>query len=384
MQRYMHYLNEFLVFIFSFAFFSASIYFKIPTDIQDHIRHTQYIVEGSIPPHANFLYYLTIYTFAFFQNSTRLLYVASIIVLSLAMTAKFAITKRFIVSQAGGTQKGNIPAGLFLWLFPNLLLLAFSLPTSSALKGQFYLGQTPPNVWHNSTTIFLMPFALMLFWLSYVQILKPKKSRILLITILCALNIIIKPSFYFVFTLVYPIMLLRFIGIKKELWLNLLPIIIGSIILAGESYWIYKVEGPYWDTSSIAISPFLVWSYFSSNIVFSIIASTLFPLVYLCFNWKEIFRNVLLQYAGLSYLVAILIFSTLTEIGIRQFHANFSWQCIICNYILFTVVSMQFIQKAGSIKKINWQNKLVLASFLLHVIFGCLYLAKIFVTKDYS
>lgn len=344
---------------------------------------TQRMVKGSIPPFANFLYYLTIYTFAFFQNSTQLLSVASIIVLSLAVTAKFAITKRFIISQVGKIQKRNIPTDLFLWLFPNLLLLVFSLPTSSALKGQFYLGQIPPNVWHNSTTIFLMPFALMLFWLSYRQILEPKKTRILPITILSILNLIIKPSFYFVFAFIYPLMLLRFIGIKKEFWLNLLPIIIGSTILAGEYYYIYKVIGPVLGTSSIAIRPFVVWSHYSSNIIFSIIASTLFPLVYLIFNWKTIFRDVLLGYAMLLYLVSILLFSTLTEIGQRQYAENFAWQYIICNYILFMVVSIRFIQQVVSIAKVNWPNKLVLTSFLLHVLSGVLYLIKVFIAKSY-
>ena len=378
---YKLYRNELFIFAISFSLFGAFLYLRIPTDIQAHVKKTLAVVNGTMPPGADFFYYLIIYAVAFFSKNKVLLGVSSVVLLSLAMTAKFVITKRFMTSQIG---IGNTSSGLFVVLFSNLLLLAFSLPTSSILKGQFYLGQTPPNVWHNSTTILLMPFALALFWLSYEQIIKPEKRRIFLITIFCVLNILIKPSFYFVFTIVYPLMLIRYIGVKKELWLNLLPIIIGAISLLAEYYLIYRIEGPYSGTSSVAINPFLVWSYYSPNIFLSIVASTFFPLVYMFFNWKEVFRNALLGYATLSYLVSILIYSTLTEIGTRQYHANFSWQCIVCNYILFTVVSARFIQKACSNGKINWQNKLILASFLLHVIFGCLYLIRFFVTKEYA
>jgi len=44
------------------------------------------------------------------------------------------------------------------------LLFVFSLPSVQVFTNKFYyLGQFTPNVWHNSTTIFLMPFALLLF-----------------------------------------------------------------------------------------------------------------------------------------------------------------------------------------------------------------------------
>ena len=176
--------NELFIFAISFSLFGAFLYLRIPTDIQAHVRKTQDVINGSTPPGADFLYYLTIYAVALFSTKKVLLGISSVVLLSLAITAKFEITKRFMASQIG---IGNTSSGLFILLFSNLLLLAFSLPTSSILKGQFYLGQTPPNVWHNSTTILLMPFALVLFWLSYEQIIKPEKRRIFLISIFCVL-----------------------------------------------------------------------------------------------------------------------------------------------------------------------------------------------------
>ena len=380
-------LSTEVIFFIVFSIFSSILYVGIRTDIQTHIGVVEKTVNGTILPPANFLYYLTIYAFTFFQTNVRLLRLSSVIVLSLAVTAKFLITYKFIISyNKKAVKRSNVPEW-FILLYCILLLFAFSLPTIAALKGRFYLGQFPPNVWHNSTTVFVMPFALLLFWLSYEQLKGPITQRLLLITLFCVLNILIKPNFYFVFCVVYPIMLVSRFGFRKELWLNLIPIIAGTVLLIGEYYLIFVFRfgnpGETEGNLGIAISLFAVWSRYSSNIAVSFLASALFPLVYLCFYWRELFKNLLLQYAVLLYLIAIAMTSVFTEIGARQTHGNFIWQSIICTYILFMVVSALFVGKVKFVKKGDWPNKVVLVSFLLHAISGFVYLIYLFSTKSY-
>lgn len=376
--------NDLIIFILASCIFGSFLYLQIPTDIQLHIARTQAMIARTIPPDANFLYLFFIYALALFSSNQLALSISSVIVLALATTAKFFITRRFLAINNDGKPKSNDPSSLLVLVFANLLLVAFSLPTSSVLKGYYYLGQTPPNIWHNPTTILLLPFAMMLFLVSHDQMVKPTRIRIFVITILCALNILIKPSFYFVFTVVYPLMMLKTVGIKKEFWINMFPLFLGAILLAGEYYWIYHFEGTIRGTTSVAVNPFFVWSYYSPNIVLSIIASILFPIAYLCFYHKDVLQNSLLQYAFLAYGVAVMLFAILTEVGARQFHANFSWQCIVCNYILFAVVSKQFLDKVKADGIIHWKNKIIFSAFLVQVLAGCLYLIKIFITKDYS
>jgi hypothetical protein len=373
------------IFLISLLIFTEIIHLGIKTDIQGHIGILIDVINKVLPHPGNFLYYLTVYTIALFSTNFYTLCTASIITLSLAVTAKYVIAHRFAISYYQGLDISfdkMIPVPL-LCMFS---IFAFSLPTSNILNlsqitpGEWYLGQIPPNVWHNSTTIFLMPFALLLFWISYKQFVLPTKYRILAITILCILNIVIKPNFYFVFCLMYPLMLFKSFGLKKEFWLNLIPLVIGSILLAVQYYLIYKLGftsiGE--EKSGVGIGLFTVWSILSTNIVLSLLASILFPLAFLCVYWRDLLKNMLLQYAFLSFFIAVIIFCVLIETGPRLFDGNFFWQCVVCNYILFLVVSLMFYEKIRSLGMTKWYNTIISVCYVLQVVSGFVYLFKVF------
>jgi hypothetical protein len=65
-----------------------------------------------------------------------------------------------------------------------------------------YLSKFVPLVWHNSTTILLFPFAILLFW-KQLKMLDTKNEisakEIAVINILVVLNLLIKPSFIFAY-----------------------------------------------------------------------------------------------------------------------------------------------------------------------------------------
>jgi hypothetical protein len=377
-KRYITHL-EVIVFFGSLLLFGAILFLQISTDIQRHAETIQRVANGSLLPPANFLYYLTVYAIARFNTETSFLYPSSILILSLSVTAKFTITRLSATQYYRDILSDNTTSDTPIILASLLLLVVFSLPTNS-----IYLGQIPPNVWHNSTTIFVMPFALSLFWLSYKQLAQPTTTGVVLVSILCVLNVLIKPSFFFVFALSYPFMLLRRYGFRRNLWPNLLPVVIGSFAAVAIYYLTYRLAYGklYLGESGITIRPLSVWSHFSSNIALSLVFSLVFPIVYLGFYWKDLMKRALLQYAVVAYLISISIFALFSETGPREFHGNFFWQGVICSYILFLVTTVLFAEKVKTFGVRDWKNITILVAFLSHVMAGVVYLAVVFYTRN--
>ncbi len=380
--------RETYVFSASLLAFAAIIYLGVKTDIHVHADYIGRIAAGTMKPPANFLYFLTVYCTALFHTDSTWLYNASAVVLAAAVTAKFTITRNFITSCTGTISAGDRQADRLITAVAAMLMLVVNIPTGMLIGGHFYLGHITPTVWHNSTTIFLMPFALLLFWQSYEQILQPTDRRLLLITGLCILNILVKPSFFFVFCIAYPLLLLRHFGIGKRLWTNLIPVFAGAVVLLAEYVLIYTYDfgNAYGERERITVNLFSIWSHWTSNIPLALAGSLVFPLAYLLLYGKELRNNLPLQYASGGYVIAVLIFSVFSESGPRQFSGNFYWQCVVAGYILFMVAAAGMTGKllrgnhAGSnglkdtILRAEEKSRALLICFLLHVISGVIFL----------
>jgi len=133
----------------------------------------------------------------------------------------------------------------------------------------------------------------------------------------------------------------------KQIVKNLIPVIVGFSFLLIEYLLIYKYSyGDYSSTkSTVIINPFCVWSRYTPCIFISVILSVFFPLAYILIYFKEARQNNLLKYAVFSFFVSIVIYSLFAESGPKKFDANFSWQSIICSYILFWVTGLEFLKK---------------------------------------
>ena len=171
------------------------IYF-IATDIPSHANFIVGYLDGTLPPQTNFLYYLTVYCVSFFSNKIECLIASSYLVLVAITFLKYILSRKIIHNEVS---KGNDIAGIMPSVSAMLLLFIFSLPSVYILFGKFYIMSSPPNVWHNSTTIFVMPFVILLFWQSLKQLENYSAKRDLVLFILLVLNILIKPSFIFVY-----------------------------------------------------------------------------------------------------------------------------------------------------------------------------------------
>lgn len=387
------------VFIFAFTFFRLILLKNIRTDIQLHNAYIQDFVNGSASPPANFLYFLAVYLFSFAQaNSSSLIAFGSSLALSFSVAAKYAITRcifaRYLKSEIFAFKdKKCISSDFLATLFALALFFAFSIPMRLFdSKGYMYLGQIPPNVWHNSTTIFLMPFAFMLFWNSHLQIQNPiSKKGLFIVFILIILNILIKPSFLFPFLVVYP--LLMFIQTKKNMNLrlfvvNMMPVLLASLLILIMYVLIYHCsfsttaaaikKGP----SGISFAPFLVWGHYSPNIAFSFLLSFLFPLVFVFLCPQEL-RNSLMQYAFFLFGVALLIYIFVIEVGPRQNSGNFGWQAVICSYMLFFAACLQLARRILEKGLADFNNIILSICLTVHVVSGVVYLIFIFFRGTY-
>ena len=177
--RYNHKVIVAIIFLLSLVIFGYLVFSGMRNDIWGHAKVVHDSIEGLRRPPERFLYFLTIYIFAFLRHDLISLYMSSIFVLSLAVVAKFIITERLFVGYIQGKDAPAAdPRNKYITVFSISLLFVFCLPVFYAYRGTLYVAQMPPNVWHNSTVIFLMPFAILLFWFTYKQLVEPKNGRI--------------------------------------------------------------------------------------------------------------------------------------------------------------------------------------------------------------
>lgn len=393
---FFYWLPDALVFTGACALFLSFWVFEVRTDIQLHAHYVVNLTRGAVPPPANFLYYLFVYLLSSLgARSWTSLGFASAVLLGAAVGAKFSITRRILAVAEGesmlhGSREPSVRRTALM--FSLALLLAFNLPMQPFyINGYFYLGQIPPNVWHNSTTIFLMPFALLLFWSSYRQLREPEnKKRIWLILLLLALNLFTKPSFFFPFVAVYPLFMLKrmqYGGNARLFLLNMLPVILAGLLILGMYLLIYvfsfgTTNVLHTGKSGVAFAPFLFWRHFSPNILISLLFSVLFPAAY-ALLYPEECKKMQLHYAWSLYCVALIIFILFAETGPRAMHGNFFWQTVVCGYLLFFSTSFLFAKKLLAIGWKNWKNVCLLICLGAHVVSGAAYLIWLFIQKTF-
>ena len=362
--------------------------FIIDSDIPDHVSIITNYALYNVPTPANFLYYFIVYLISFFSSNSIVLCWVSVFVLTFATFFKYVLVKKIITSELSASFTNPI-----LWssLVSFLLLFSFSLPSLLVFKGLLSTLSLSPTVWHNSTTIFVMPFVILLFWTSLKQLQEFKVKRLFVIAVLIVLNVLIKPSFIFVFVLVYPVFLLKKYSFKKLFWINLVPIILAFFVISIEYYYIY-FESPAEDKSSIAIDLFHIintryahgnWFYILAVFITTIVAGFLFPIVLLHRN-RALFKEEMIQLAILCSIIGVSIGITLYETGYRSLHGNLSWQNHMCSFLLFLACTVQLLKLIAA-NPLSWRAyRIEICIFALHFLSGVLYFFKVLITASYS
>jgi len=376
-------IDSIFIFIIGVAIFGFIVH-ESHTDIPVHIKQALNIKNGeaSYPP--NFLFYLLVNIFSGISTSFKTLAITGIIILAIALSIKYYATKSFLIQ---GKATGNNQAIIISIML--IFCTCFQDPYNLLVLDQMYLGRAIPNVWHNSTSILLFPFTILLFW----QFLKTfskdfvlTKSSILILLLLVILNAIIKPSFLFVFI---PILGLSFIYfIKNNKYIVALSFmfvgIISCLLILSMHFLIFEEQvGSFQKTKSkVALSgPFQVLRYWVPDWYLPIsIASSYFFSIMTAIFYKTILKYKPFLLALIMVVISLFISGIFMETGPRKGHGNFTWQNIFTSYILL-LVTIKYLLKNHSLKE--WKLKILSAVFTLQFCFGIYYVLRLLFTKQY-
>jgi len=354
-------------------------------DMHDHAAFARKMCTGEIPYTGNFLVYLLVNIFSFFTAKVTPTELSLCGLLALAGVYRFSLTQHKITEVV---KEINFQSSRWFTVLLSIsMLFVFAIPIPGYLSDDhfFYIGNYVPNVWHNSTILFLFPFALLLFEQSFKQLEKYTFKRNIGIFFLIVLNLVIKPSYFFVFICVYPVLLLFKYKFKKEFWLSIIPLIVGFCFMILEYWIIYKTGTPAnKEASSVIFLPlyrnpeFAELSWIPVTMAFSL----LFPLLYSIINLPKMLKSTLFWYTFLSFVVSVLIFLFISESGPRASHGNFYWQIVICAWLCFFVALLSLVKDFYRSGK-SFKNILLASVFSIHVIVGILYFVHILITGSY-
>jgi hypothetical protein len=396
-KSFKNYIPNFLdvigVFVFSGCFFSYLI-INVSTDITTHIEQIRRINANVAHYPANFLFYFIVNLFSGFSQ-VKILNVVTVLVLSVAVVLKYSLSKRFILnSNPADKEEIKWHKTAYFSIITLALFFCFAIPDPFSLfvLKKMYLSKFVPMVWHNSTTIFLFPFSILLFW-KQLKMLNNKNEivvkDIIIINLLVIVNLLIKPSFILAYAPVTFFFLLNknAIGNFKSWIIKLTPLFTTVLLLMLQYYFIYvKQAGSFfYEKSELAIgTPFqfllsIVPGWF---IPFSFIFSYAIVIMAII-NYKEILSNTAFRYALSLTVFAIFISAFIIETGPRALHGNFLWQNVICTYLLFLSTIAFLTPKLINKQTWNVKDKLTVGLFIAHACAGILYPLKIVFTTSY-
>lgn len=389
-EKYLSRVITFFVLILGLLIFGSMHFMGVFSDADTHNQMLlKFVRYGSfpVPPGyyaATYLLFSLVYFLHLnvFASDVAILGLIAVVLLASAWFAKFWVTERLLKFLSPSTTASSFKISLLS------LTLLFTAPIFYDLwNGFFYSGRVATNVWHNSTTIFVMPWVLLLFResITFLKSDKASSRNVLWVFVFGAICILIKPSFLFAFIPSFSLIsVFRFGMLSKR---SFLAIGLSTLLFAGvllEAYIIYYLdlyniwyEG---DKGSIVIAPFRFLTNVDSKILPNLLVSFTFPLLYLALKPRDLKENVAVQFSFIIMLFAFLIGALFEESGARANHGNLFWQAIMANYVFFCVISARvFLDDTTSSSGVR-KKTLLQVVYVLHVLSGFGYLINILVT----
>ena len=379
------------VFVFMLCVFSY-IMFVLKWTGSDLCLHAE-IAQKMLDEHrlfsTNFLMYFTVNLLTLFSGYKNLMRMVLILLISVSNTAKYVIVREAFKEWTSlKIAKLSSLSLIFVFVIPYVryLWLIGIIPASEITHLGYYIGYYVPNVWHNSTILCMMPFAIACYLLSVKQFKEYSERRNIYITLLLALSVLVKPSFYFVYVIAYPIIILSKYGFKKESYHSLIPILVGGICLAYEYSTIYLFGIN--DGSSVVIefTPLLALDFWKSQ-VWCLIASLSLPILFLFAYGKTIVWDREFWFVLIMLICGLGIQWYCKETGPRAHDGNFNWQTIaslwfVYYYMLKTMVTDR--RRVSPLNRGGYSRYVVFAIYSIHVLMGIVYLVRYLLTQNYE
>lgn len=390
-------MDAITVFVLMFCVFFFVVFFAM-SDMSDHAYFARVMLAERKFFSNNFLMYFLINLFSGFTGTVHSTKAALVVLLGISNTAKYVIVKKAFEQLC--CRKWAVVASLallFVYVIPILYLFRWA-PGAKIMYWGYYV----PNVWHNSTILCMMPFAIMTYLLSVKQLENYDRTRNGLITLFVILGTLIKPSFFFIYAVAYPIMTFIKYRWKREFFYSLVPILSGCVCVLYEYFTIYTpsvVDVADENNSGVIIEvlPLFTFGFWKARLL-KMGISLAFPMAFVVAYWKKVIKNKEFWLVFIMLVMALGISWCCHETGLRAVHGNFEWQVIAAMwfvyYYMLKVILKEGgrdsgIQKSEALSSIKMSSPLLLKTkvflvlYSLHVAMGVLYLAKYLITKSY-
>mgnify|MGYP007059985583 CR=1 FL=1 len=306
---------------------------KWKSDLCAHTHIAQQMLEEHRLFSTNFLMYFLINLLIFFTGSTYPMRAALVFLLALANTGKYVLVREtFGEWTSAKNAKWAAFAMLFVYVIP---LMYFLKPLGISLSADnMYMGYYVPNVWHNSTILCMMPFAIACYLLSVRQFKQYTDRRNGYIALFLVLSVLVKPSFFFVYVVAYPIIMLIQYGLNKTFFKSLLPLLAGGICLVYEYVTIYYSGADDGSSVIIDIAQLFTPGFWQSRILYLTVSLSL-PLLFLFLYGRMVIRDPEFWFVLIMLVCGLGIMWCCRETGPRANDGNFHWQAIAAIWFVY-------------------------------------------------
>ncbi len=299
--------------------------------------------------------------------------VASVVLLSLAVLATSLLTYRFAWHITHSGARSFAVAALLLLVMP---LIDPWRPRS------IYLGQVSPTVWHNSTNIFVLPFAILAFTSAIALLRQPSRSRAVVFSVVTTVMLLAKPNFALALLPVMGVVLVvtlwrRGFRLPDSALLVVLAFVLPGITLVAQYLVVFSSTSPGLARDGLAIAPFAAWSLYSPNIAWSLFLSIAGPAVATVAlrthsKWAD---ARWLAWSVLAVAVAQMGLLAETKAGIVMGSGNWFWGAYTAAFVVFMVTAAEL---AGT-RHTEWRKGVAVIAavlFLGHAVSGAVYAAR--------
>lgn len=375
------------IFVLMLGIFSYIMFvIKWESDLYAHVYIAQQMLEEHRLFSTNFLMYFFINLLTLFTGNKYLMRVALVLLLALANTAKYTIARNaFYEWTSSKIAKWASFSMLFVYVIP---IMYFLKPLGIFLSANnMYTGYYVPNVWHNSTILCMMPFAIACYLLSVKQVSEYSDKRNWQIAILLTLSVLVKPSFFFVYVCAYPIIIWSRYGLQREFFRSIIPLLFGGLCLAYEYFTIYYNGGN--DNSSVVIdiAQLFTLDFWKSHILHLTVSLSL-PILFIGLYGRSIIRDREFWFVLIMIVCGLGMMWCCKETGLRATHGNFNWQAITAMWFVYFYILKTALTNAkdrlGLTDRGGYSQIIIFLAFGLHVMMGFVYLGKFIVTNNFG
>lgn len=374
------------VFVFMLCIFSYIMFIvKWESDLWAHVNIAKEMLVEHRLFTTNFLMYFLVNLLTLFSGADIPMRIVLVLLISLANTAKYVLVREaFIEWSSVKIAKLAAVAMLFVYVIP---LMYFLKPLGIFLSADnMYTGYYVPNVWHNSTILCMMPFAIACYLLSVKQFFDYSDKRNWQIAILLTLSVLVKPSFFFVYVCAFPVIILSRYGLNREFFRSLIPLLVGGLCLAYEYLTIYYNGGN--DNSSVVIdiAQLFTLDFWKSHILYLSVSLSL-PILFLCLYGRSVVRDREFWFVLIMIVCGLGMMWCCKETGPRAAHGNFNWQAIAALWFVYFYIlkaALTNSEEQASLNRGGYSRIIILLAFGLCVVMGFVYLGKFIITYNFG